>query len=103
MIILKSQLKQIIREEVYNLFLEEHKENINLLSEGLITEREYWKRIKDWAKRKGIPWATAAAIAAGCCCTFPAPGTPTARVAAQPCIFARPTVSVPPGPFCWPP
>jgi len=65
MIILKSQLKQIIREEVYNLFLEEHKENINLLSEGLITEREYWKRIKDWAKRKGIPWATAAAIAAG--------------------------------------
>ena len=65
MIIFKSQLKQIIREEAYNLFLEEHKESIKLLSEGLITEKEYWKRIKDWAKRKGIPWATAAAIAAG--------------------------------------
>tara|TARA_R110000851_G_scaffold20530_6_gene62070 strand:- start:1108 stop:2232 length:1125 start_codon:yes stop_codon:yes gene_type:complete len=65
MIILKSQLKQIIREEAYNLFLEEHKESISLLSEGLITEKEYWKRTKDWAKRKGIPWATAAAIAAG--------------------------------------
>ena len=50
MIILKSQLKQIIREEAYNLFLEEHKESISLLSEGLITEKEYWKRTKDWAQ-----------------------------------------------------
>ena len=65
MIILESELKQLVREETLNFILENRKEDIEALREGLLTEAEFWKRAKDWAKRKGIPWATAAAILAG--------------------------------------
>lgn len=65
MIILESQLKQIIVEEVVKIVLEDFRDDLQLLSEGVLTEAKFWKRAKDWAKRKGIPWATAAAILAG--------------------------------------
>ena len=65
MIILKRQLKQIITEEVVKIVLEDFRDDLQLLSEGVLTEAKFWKRAKDWARRKGIPWATAAAILAG--------------------------------------
>ena len=55
------QLEQIIREEITILCLEKYDEDLYLLAEGLITEKEFLKRLG----RKAIPWVTAAAIGAG--------------------------------------
>ncbi len=46
MIILKSQLKQIITEEVVKIVLEDFRDDLQLLHEGKLTEAKFWKRAK---------------------------------------------------------
>jgi hypothetical protein len=57
----KTQLKQIIREEVHAFRLEKYDKDFYLLNEGFITEAEFLKRLG----KKAVPWLTTAAIAAG--------------------------------------
>ena len=54
-------VKDLIQEEIVNVILERCEDDLFLLSEGSITEEIFIQRVL----RKGIPHATAQAIAAG--------------------------------------
>lgn len=61
MIIKKSRLQKIIREELIKTLFEKNEKDVQLFLEGKINEAEFLKRLG----RKAVPWLTAAAIAAG--------------------------------------
>lgn len=61
MILMNPIVKDLIQEEIVNVILERCEDDLFLLSEGLITEENFIQRLL----RKGIPYATALAIAAG--------------------------------------
>ena len=54
-------VKNLIQEEIVNVIIERCEDDLFLLSEGLITEENFIQRLL----RKGVPYATALAIAAG--------------------------------------
>ena len=65
----ESHLKQIISEELQIMIIEEQ------FRQGLITEAEYWEKIKKFGKRaarRAAPWLVAGAIGAG---AMAGPGT----------------------------
>ena len=61
MILINPIVKDLIQEEIVNVILERCEDDLFLLSEGSITEEIFIQRVL----RKGIPLATAQAIAAG--------------------------------------
>tara|TARA_R100000149_G_C5856399_1_gene123551 strand:+ start:637 stop:837 length:201 start_codon:yes stop_codon:yes gene_type:complete len=61
MILINPIVKDLIQEEIVNVILERCEDDLFLLSEGLITEEIFIQRLL----KKGIPHATARAIAAG--------------------------------------
>ena len=61
MILINPIVKDLIQEEIVNVILERCEDDLFLLSEGLITEEFFIQRLL----KKGIPHATARAIAAG--------------------------------------
>jgi len=77
MIIFKSQLKQIIAEEIVKIVLEDFRDDLQLLSEGQLTEAEFLKKIKSRLGRsaasiasKFLPYLLAGTI--GVSSLFPA-------------------------------
>ena len=60
MILINPIVKDLIQEEIVNVILERCEDDLFLLSEGLITEEIFIQRLL----KKGIPHATARAIAA---------------------------------------
>ena len=77
MIILESQLKQIIAEEIVKIVLEDYRDDLQLLYEGTLTEAEFLKKIKSRLGRsaasiasKFLPYLLAGTI--GVSSLFPA-------------------------------